>query len=40
MRIKFCSGFPLLSLVIFFQRTFKADFLNNFLNHRRLSEQL
>jgi hypothetical protein len=36
----FCSGFPLLSLVYFFQCTFIAGFRNNFQNHRQVSEQL
>ena len=34
----FCSGFPLLSLVDFFQCTFIAGFRTNFLDHRRVSE--
>jgi hypothetical protein len=36
----FCSGFPLLSLVNFFQCTFIAGFRNNFQDHRRVTEQL
>ncbi len=36
----FCSCFPPLSLVEFFQCTFMSGFRNNFQNHRRLSEQL
>jgi hypothetical protein len=36
----FCSGFPLLSLVDFFQCTFIAGFRNNFQDHRRVTEQL
>jgi hypothetical protein len=37
---KFCPGFPLLSLVNFFQCTFIAGFRNNFQDHRRVTEQL
>jgi hypothetical protein len=36
----FCSGFPLLSLVDFFQCTFIAGFRNNFQDQRRVTEQL
>jgi len=41
----FCSGFPTLSLVDFFQCTFfmagfRKNFRNNFQDHRHLSKQL
>jgi hypothetical protein len=40
-RIKFLfPGFPLPSLVNFFQCTFIAGFRNNFQDHRRVTEQL
>jgi hypothetical protein len=36
----FCSGFPLLSLVNFFQCTFIAGFRNNFQDRSRVMKQL
>jgi hypothetical protein len=36
----FCSGFPLLSSMKFFQCTFIAGFRNNFQDHSRVMEQL
>jgi hypothetical protein len=36
----FCFGFPLISLVDFFQYTFRPGFRNNFQDYRRDSKQL